>query len=454
MSETTNEITNNDSNEITNEITTNNNFTDDIVICGDNDSGCRGDNCSDCSDNSIDDDVSTEFVLPMNEEQITKEVDNLHQSLICPICTQKFYNPVTLICQHTFCKECLVMMNERKCAICRVGFIIPKEHNRIIEDAVKVFFREEWEERDEEFKAEHHREDIEKEVREEIRRELFNEVVTGVMQEFEEEALQRRSQQRNQQRDLERLRRGPPPNNPLQTVAENPDVVGAIRALGAINNIDNAEDAEHFIMNTVDRLINLREVYSNPVHIIDIFKKFAGWTSAVFMFVGLLSMIPFGDTISGYTSGLTAATHLIMIFVSGFVWYACGIFHRHLKRNERVETVAPGTGLFPNRLRSPPTVVLDNNLQQQISAAVQQNPGQSLIFPITFEQFAANTQPYLSNNLRMRHQAMMRQQPQQQPQGPQQQPQGPQFAPSPQLQQLFNGQSQIIPPPVLNTGTQ
>ena len=121
-----------------------------------------------------------------SSSDVAAEAKNLHQSLVCGICMDKFYHPVTLICQHTFCKSCLVQAKERKCPICQLRFVIPQEYNRIIENAVKVFFNEEWLERDEEARKERLKKDIRSTVEDELREELFEQVVNGQLEEFED----------------------------------------------------------------------------------------------------------------------------------------------------------------------------------------------------------------------------------------------------------------------------
>lgn len=157
---------------------------------------------NDSDDESSDDipmviDNEYEFRLPVanaadvneaarSSSDVAAEAKNLHQSLVCGICMDKFYHPVTLICQHTFCKSCLVQAKERKCPVCQLRFVIPQEYNRIIENAVKVFFNEEWLERDEEARKERLKKDIRSTVEDELREELFEQVVNGQLEEFED----------------------------------------------------------------------------------------------------------------------------------------------------------------------------------------------------------------------------------------------------------------------------
>jgi RING-type zinc-finger len=72
------------------------------------------------------------------------QIDEFKKNLSCSICLGKFCQPITLLCQHTFCKNCLVQSKENDCAICRVPYVIPNEINHVIDDATKAFFPEEY----------------------------------------------------------------------------------------------------------------------------------------------------------------------------------------------------------------------------------------------------------------------------------------------------------------------
>lgn len=52
---------------------------------------------------------------------------NLDDQLSCPVCTNKYYNPVTLLCQHTFCSHCIQDDKITKCPVCQLNIFIPKE---------------------------------------------------------------------------------------------------------------------------------------------------------------------------------------------------------------------------------------------------------------------------------------------------------------------------------------
>lgn len=61
----------------------------------------------------------------------------LEVDLHCNICTDLFVQPVTLICQHTFCQSCISDRNTRTCPMCRLAKFVPPEINTVIESMVK-----------------------------------------------------------------------------------------------------------------------------------------------------------------------------------------------------------------------------------------------------------------------------------------------------------------------------
>lgn len=61
------------------------------------------------------------------------DVDN---ELSCPVCTNTYYNPVTLLCQHTFCYHCISDKKIQNCPICRVKKFIPKTKDKILTDNI------------------------------------------------------------------------------------------------------------------------------------------------------------------------------------------------------------------------------------------------------------------------------------------------------------------------------
>jgi hypothetical protein len=50
---------------------------------------------------------------------------DIEDQLSCPVCTNTYYNPVTLLCQHTFCYHCISDDKIKDCPICRIKKFIP-----------------------------------------------------------------------------------------------------------------------------------------------------------------------------------------------------------------------------------------------------------------------------------------------------------------------------------------
>lgn len=67
----------------------------------------------------------------------------MSEILSCDICNETFCNPITLICQHTFCRQC-ISNNIKECPLCRVKIpAIPVQTNEILEELVKLYFGDE-----------------------------------------------------------------------------------------------------------------------------------------------------------------------------------------------------------------------------------------------------------------------------------------------------------------------
>jgi hypothetical protein len=50
---------------------------------------------------------------------------DVEDQLSCQICTNTYYNPITLLCQHTFCYHCIIDDKILECPICRTKKFIP-----------------------------------------------------------------------------------------------------------------------------------------------------------------------------------------------------------------------------------------------------------------------------------------------------------------------------------------
>jgi len=99
----------------------------------------------------------------------------------CAICMDTFYKPITIMCQHTYCKGCLLKMKDRKCPLCKIRFVIPKEYNRNIYNIGKLVnpkYIEGLEKKEEKL-------EIVKSVKDELRTEIYNEIVNNELEEYE-----------------------------------------------------------------------------------------------------------------------------------------------------------------------------------------------------------------------------------------------------------------------------
>lgn len=128
---------------------------------------------------NLNDSTNSSSSSTVDKQTLQAMADHLQQSLVCGICLDKMYQPCTILCQHTFCHECLVKHKERSCPICKIKFVLPVEYNRIIDTASSIFFHNDWIERDEQYQHSVLRRDLKTKVEEQIRREIFEQVVNG-----------------------------------------------------------------------------------------------------------------------------------------------------------------------------------------------------------------------------------------------------------------------------------
>lgn len=59
----------------------------------------------------------------LSDEQLQKL--DIEDQLSCPVCTNTYYNPITLLCQHTFCYHCISDDKIKECPVCRIKKFIP-----------------------------------------------------------------------------------------------------------------------------------------------------------------------------------------------------------------------------------------------------------------------------------------------------------------------------------------
>lgn len=64
----------------------------------------------------------------------------IEKILKCPICLDVFVNPTTLMCQHSFCRDCLINAHSRKCPYCNLSIIGPLIKNTKLELLTEKIF--------------------------------------------------------------------------------------------------------------------------------------------------------------------------------------------------------------------------------------------------------------------------------------------------------------------------
>nr|QBK87317.1 MAG: RING-type zinc-finger protein [Marseillevirus LCMAC201] len=117
------------------------------------------------------------------------ESDKLKGILKCGICLNVLRNPNTLLCQHNFCQKCLVKTKlnaerQRKCPICNVNYVIPKEYNRVLQEVSECLFSTEHAKLKSEEDLQEKKEEIIDEVRKQLHTELYNQCVENSLLEF------------------------------------------------------------------------------------------------------------------------------------------------------------------------------------------------------------------------------------------------------------------------------
>lgn len=84
----------------------------------------------------------------MHQDDQKKILDNTQKGkfneLECVICTDILVRPVTLPCQHTFCRSCIERSEVRKCPNCRGPKTVPQNDNFMIKQLVMDAFPNEY----------------------------------------------------------------------------------------------------------------------------------------------------------------------------------------------------------------------------------------------------------------------------------------------------------------------
>jgi hypothetical protein len=87
--------------------------------------------------------------------------------LKCDVCKDFFYDPITLLCQHTFCSFCLASLKE--CPMCRLKIHLPKQKNKLMTELIETIYGTE---KLEELNTKFHLTKLEKEIRPQIEKDL------------------------------------------------------------------------------------------------------------------------------------------------------------------------------------------------------------------------------------------------------------------------------------------
>lgn len=109
------------------------------------------------------------------------ESSKIRDDLICGICRDIFLNPVTLICQHTYCRTCIKSIDNKKCPMCDLAYFLPNNDNKTFESVIGILFPEEYKQRQQQFINDETKKDLREKMREEIRKEIQNQVVSELV---------------------------------------------------------------------------------------------------------------------------------------------------------------------------------------------------------------------------------------------------------------------------------
>lgn len=104
-------------------------------------------------------------------------MEPLQEELKCPVCRDLVYKPITLLCQHSLCKECAIALPKNSCPICNTNFVLPGEWNRMLDEVSSFINKESYEQRQ---KAESLKE-FEKDEKQKIKDKLYREIYANVI---------------------------------------------------------------------------------------------------------------------------------------------------------------------------------------------------------------------------------------------------------------------------------
>ena len=97
------------------------------------------------------------------------KLEDIEDFLKCDVCKDILNEPKTLLCQHTFCANCLISLKE--CPMCRLKLYLPKESNNIFNNLIGLLYGSE---KIKELEEKNRREKLEKELLPKVLNELNN----------------------------------------------------------------------------------------------------------------------------------------------------------------------------------------------------------------------------------------------------------------------------------------
>lgn len=72
---------------------------------------------------------------------------DIEDLLKCSICLDIFVEPITFICQHSFCTNCIIGIKNNKCPLCKHLIVIPLQRNIIMDYMSKILFEKKYDEK-------------------------------------------------------------------------------------------------------------------------------------------------------------------------------------------------------------------------------------------------------------------------------------------------------------------
>jgi hypothetical protein len=121
--------------------------------------------------------------------------ENIKDFLKCSICLDIYCEPITLMCQHNFCKQCLtrflarhrstqdddyvtITPNTNLCPLCKLHIFIPPQHNIELDHVAKTLFPDQYNDKKKRIIEEEFYKSIDAKVREDIWREVVNTITS------------------------------------------------------------------------------------------------------------------------------------------------------------------------------------------------------------------------------------------------------------------------------------